>query len=604
LLIDDDGIYDPRQLNDRFVLGMKGSMAEYELGLMRQRARQAFEAKIQRGHVMWEVPVGFVRTSDDRIEKHADQQVQHAVAGVFQKFHELGSARQTMLWYREAQLPLPEVRPGTLGQDICWRLPSEHRINQMLRNPCYAGALVYGRTAAKTVIVDGRARQSHRQQKPVAQWRILLLDNHPGYISWEDFLHTQQLLEANRNRPQGGAGGAAKRGPALLSGLLRCGRCGRKLSVAYSGTTGRVPRYICHGGRVDRGSSSCLTIGGLRVDRAVEAAVLDAIQPAGVNAALEALERLRSEHDLTRQALTLAVEKARYEAQRAQRQYDRVDPDNRLVAGELERRWNEMLAQVAEAEARLATLECQPITLSEEQRHGLLTLGHDLATVWHHPAAPEVLKKRILRAVLQEIMIHTTQEPPEHVLHLHWHGGVHTEVRVARNTAGKHGRATDRDVIEVICELSKVCRDLTIAATLNRLGYRTGTGKTWRAHSVACVRYHYRLPNFAKGHDWLTLTQAAQQLGVSTTVVKRCIAQGILPARQVVPYAPWIIQCTDLALPAVQAVVQGVRTGRHPRSLRLRQPEGPGQAGAPAGAEPVVAAPGETHRLTLWAGER
>src|SRR5215813_6688615 len=360
LLIDDDGIYDPRQLNDRLVLGMKGSMAEYELGLMRQRARQAFEAKIQRGHVMWEVPVGFVRTSDDRIEKIADRQVQHAIAGVFQKFRELGSARQTMLWYREAQLPLPEVRPGTLGQEVLWRLPSEHRIHQMLRNPCYAGALVYGRTAAKTVIIDGRARQSHRQKQPVAQWRIVLLDNHAGYISWEDFLHTQQLLEANRHRPQGDAGGAAKRGPALLSGLLRCGRCGRKLYVAYSGTTGRVPRYICHGGRVDRGSASCLTVGGLRVDRAVEAAVLDAIQPAGVAAAMEALERMRAEHDLARQTLTLAVEKARYEAQRVQRQYDRVDPDNRLVAGELERRWNETLAHVAAAEARLATWEGQP----------------------------------------------------------------------------------------------------------------------------------------------------------------------------------------------------------------------------------------------------
>src|SRR5262249_18795646 len=355
------------------------------------------------------------------------------------------SARQTMRWYREAQLPLPEVQPGTLGREILWRVPSEHRIHQMLRNPCYAGALVYGRTAAQTVIVDGRARQSHRQRQPVAQWRIVLLDNHAGYITWEDFLHNQQLLEANRHRPQGGAGGAAKGGPALLSGLLRCGRCGRKLSVAYSGTTGRVPRYICQGGRVDRGSASCLTVGGLRVDRAVEAAVLDAIQPAGVTAALEAFERMRSEHDLTRQALTLACEKARYEAQRARRQYDRVDPDNRLVAGELERRWNETLAQVAEAEARLATLEGQPPTLSEEQHHALLTLGHDLATVWRHPAAPEALKKRILRTVLHEIMIHTTQQPPVHVLHLHWHGGGHTEVRVARNTAGQPSRAAAHD---------------------------------------------------------------------------------------------------------------------------------------------------------------
>jgi len=277
---------------------------------------------------------------------------------------------------------------------------------------------------------------------------------------------------------------------------------------------------------------------------------------------VEALERLRAEHDLTRQALTLAVEKARYEAQRAQRQYDRVDPDNRLVAGELERRWNGTLVQVAEAEARLATLEGQQLTLSEEQRHGLLTLGHDLATVWRHPAASEALKKRILRTVLHEIMVHTTQQPPVHVLHLHWHGGVHTEVRVARNTAGKHGRATDNDVIEVIRELSKVCRDLTIAATLNRLGYRTGTGKTWRAHSVASVRYQYRLPNFAKGTDWLTRAQAAQHVGVSATVLKRLIGQGILPARQVVPSAPWIIQRADLDRAPVLAAVHAVRTGR------------------------------------------
>ena len=189
-------------------------------------------------------------------------------------------------------MPLPEVCPGTLGRDIRWRLPSGHRIHQMLRHPSYAGALVYGRTAAKTVMIDGRARQSQRQKKPLAQWRIRLLDNHPGYISWEDFLHIQTLLAANGNRPQDGAGGAANRGPAFLSGLLRCRRCGRKLTVAYSGTTGRVPRYVCRGGRVERGSSSCLTIGGLCVARAVEAAVLEALQPAGIHAALEALEQV------------------------------------------------------------------------------------------------------------------------------------------------------------------------------------------------------------------------------------------------------------------------------------------------------------------------
>ena len=182
------------------------------------------------------------------------------------------------------------------------------------------------------------------------------------------------------------------------------------------------------------------------------------------------------------------MEKARYEGQRARRPYARVDPDNRLVAGALARRWNDALVHVAEVEGQLATLASRRITLSDEQRHRLRTLGQDLTAVWDHPTAPEALKKRILRTVLHEMVLDTLPEPPEHILRLHWHGGVHTELRVARNTAGKHGRVTAPQAMEVIRELSKVCRDQTIAATLHRLGSRTGTGKTWRAHRVACVR--------------------------------------------------------------------------------------------------------------------
>jgi Recombinase len=241
-LMDDDGVYDPRQLHDRFVLGMKGSMAAYALGLWRQRAREAFEQNIRRGHVRWDVPVGFGRTADHRLEKIADRQVQQALDGVFKKCRALGSARQTMLWYRDAQLPLPEVHPGTAGHDILWQLPSGHRMHQMLTNPCSAGALVYGRTETQTVIEDGRARQKTRRKKPLEQWRIVLLEQHPGSISGDMFLQNHQRLEAKRALPADVAGGAAKRGPAVLSGVLRCGRCGRTLQVVSSGTTGRVPR--------------------------------------------------------------------------------------------------------------------------------------------------------------------------------------------------------------------------------------------------------------------------------------------------------------------------------------------------------------------------
>jgi DNA invertase Pin-like site-specific DNA recombinase len=566
LIIDDRGVYDPREINDRLVLGLRGTMSEFELNLFRQRAREAFEQKVQRGHALWEVPVGFVRTDDDRVEQTPDRRVQQAVAGVFAKFRELGSARQTALWYGDHQSPLPQVRPGTRGREVTWAVPTESRIRQILKNPCYAGALAYGRTAMRTVLADGRARQSGRQRRPLPQWKTLIRGNHAGYISWEDYQQNQQILEANAAMRDGQAGGAAKRGAALLSGLLRCGRCGRSLFVLYGGPSGRVPRYACHRDRSQRGSAACLSLGALRVDQAVTGQVLEAMAPAGVQAALEAAGRLGDEHQQQREALTLALEGARYEAERARRQYDAVEPENRLVARTLEQRWEAALARVAELEERLGSVAAGPVLVSAAERERLLALGHDLAAVWHHPAAAVELKKRILRTVLREIVIEDNADGSEHVLRLHWQGGVHTELRVKRNGTGQHRRVTTGDVREIIGELSKVCTDATIAATLNRLGYRTGTGKTWRAHSVANVRYYHGLPNYPKGVDWLTVEQAAAVLEVSATVIRRLIKEQVLPASQVVASAPWIMARADLSLAAVQAEVKAVREGRRRRS--------------------------------------
>jgi hypothetical protein len=511
---------------------------------------------------MWEVPVGFVRTDDDRCEQIPDRQVQQAVAGVFRKFHELGSARQTTLWYRDQNIPLPQVQPGTSGREIIWALASLSRVRQMLKNPCYAGALVYGRTATKTAIVEGRAHHTGRTRKSQEQWRVLLLDNHVGYISWDDYQRIQKMLEANGAMRIGQAGGAAKGGGALLSGLLRCGRCGRQMLVQYSGTSGRVPRYGCHGGRENRGSASCLSLGAWRVDQAVAEEVLAAIQPAGAQASLLALEQLALGQHEKSAALTLALERARYDANRVQRQYEAVDPENRLVAGELEKRWNSALARVTELEQQLQVIGKHAIVVTVEQKEQLLHLGQRLEEAWNHAAAPPELKKRILRTVLHEIMINHTEDNRAHLLVLHWQGGVHTELRVQRNRTGHHRRVTDIDVIELIRELSKVCIDSTIAATLNRLGYRTGTGKTWRAHSVSSLRYTHRLPNYIKGKDWLTVEQTAAALEFSETVIRRLVKQRILPANQVIESTPWIIARDDLELRRVQAEIQAVRQGR------------------------------------------
>lgn len=575
LIIDGEGVYDPRQVNDRLLLGLKGTMSEFELNLFRQRARAAFEMKVAAGHAMWEVPVGFTRDELDRVEKIADRQVQAAIASVFMKFRELGSARQTALWFRDNKVPLPEAVHGTKSREVLWRLPSDSRIRQVLKNPCYAGALAYGRTEAKVTVEDGRARKSStRHRRPQAKWKVLLLDNHVGYITWQEFQENLSMLEANASHREPTAASVVKRGTALLGGLLRCSHCGRKLFVGY-GKNKTQPRYLCHGGRQSRGSASCQSLGGVGVDRAVSEALLEVIQPAGIEAAIEALQKFGQQHDERRQHLELSLEKARYEVDRARRQYDQVDPANRLVAGELESRWNASLERVTAIEQQLDALSHERHELSEPQRLDLLKLGQDLPLLWNHDSASAELKKQVLRTVLEEIMIGDDTDHTRHLLVLHWKGGIHTELSVTRNKPGKKYNETSVTALELIEELSKVCSDQSIAATLNRLGFKTGGGKTWRLHSVHNARYHHRLTNYRKQAAWVTIERAASELGVSHTVVRRLVDEKILPATQIVPSTPWIIDRKSLELAAVVTSVTAVRNGRQLQATNPKQPELP-----------------------------
>lgn len=373
----------------------------------------------------------------------------------------------------------------------------------------------------------------------------------------------------------GQTGGAARSGGALLSGLLRCGRCGRPMFVSYSGKGGRQARYTCHGGRVDRGSAACQSVGARRIEEAVCEQLLEAVRPAGIQASFDALEQLGDRRREKRQALALACEQARYEVDRAGRQYDAVDPANRLVAGELESRWNAALSRAAELTRQLTELDQVEETVTPHERERLLELGRDLSVLWSHPAATAELKKRLLRAALREIVIADNEDRTQHMLVLHWQGGVHTELHVMRLKPGHHCRMADADVIALIGELSKVGTDRATAATLNRLGYRTGTGKTWRAHSVANLRCYHGLPNYEKGTAWLTVEQAATALGVSHTVIRRLLAERTLPATQMVPRAPWIIARESLSLPGVQAAVDAVHQGRQLRKPTHGQHEFP-----------------------------
>ena len=292
------------------------------------------------------------------------------------------------------------------------------------------------------------------------------------------------------------------------------------------------------------------------------------------------MDQAVEEHLEKRQSLNLALEKARYEASRAQRQYNTVDPENRLVAGELESRWNHALTGVAELERELHALEQQRTGLSKEQKSRLLELGNDLTALWNHPAAPDELKKRILRTVLEEIIIDNDDRCSQHVLQVHWKGGIHTELHVRRSRPGQRRNTTSQTAMDLIRELSKVCSDQAIAATLNRLGYRTGAGQTWRLHSVYNTRHYHGITNHRTGNQWLTIEQAAQDAGVSHTVIKRLIQSKILPAHQVVASTPWIIARADLSLPGVQAEIEAVRRGRRqPPKTDHNQNEFPFESG-------------------------
>jgi DNA invertase Pin-like site-specific DNA recombinase len=566
LIIDAEGVYDPRQLNDRLLLGLKGTMSEAELGWIRQRAHQGLLAKARRGALILGLPIGYVQTRDGRTEKHPDHRVQDAMALVFAKFTELGSVRQTLLWFRQEQVRLPAIeREAPWGQHLGWRLPVYNTVRAILVNPIYAGAYVFGRTGSRTTVVDGQPRTTRSHPRPRAEWLVLLQDHHEPYIPWEVYEANQALIAHNAQMKGLMVRGAVRRGSSLLAGLLRCAHCGRRLHVGYSGRRGGVPRYSCRGAALNHGTKECISFGGLRVDAAIEREVLRVLTPGAIEAALVTATDAAAQTSATQRAGELECREARYEADRARRQYDAVEPEHRLVAGTLEARWNAALARVRDLEERLAALTATATRPTPPDRATLLRLAEDFPRVWADPATDMRMKKRLVRLLIEGITATTRTDPsPEIELLIQWAGGKHTQLVIGRNRTGQHRRSTDRALVDVVRELAHVLPDGQIARVLNRLGYRTGAGNSWIQSRVASARHSYQIPPFDPHtpRATLTLADAAETLGVSPMTVRRMIEQDLLPATQPVMHAPWVIRRGDLDRQAVQRAVQAVKRGR------------------------------------------
>ena len=565
VVVDLDGVYDPALTNDRLLLGVKGTINEFEVNLFRQRSTEAILQKARRGELQIQIPVGFCWAPSGELEKDPDQRVQQAIELVFRKMTELGSVHQVLRWFREENFLLPAFPQGLGERTMTWKLPGYASLHSMLTNPIYAGAYAYGKTETRRKMVEGRTRKSVGHRKPQSGWKVLIKDHHPGYISWEEYERNRSMIAANAHIHSGAAPKSGRGGRALLSGLLRCRRCGRMIQVFYPGT---VVRYVCNAGRAQYGERTCISFGGLRVDAAVSTEVLQAVSGNALQAAIEAAEQMLQKRQDLRKAIELELQQARYEARLGARRYESVDPEQRWVAAELEVRWNTALQKTRELESKLQEFDDESQSAPAPSKEVLLSLAQDLPAIWNSPSTDMRLKQRIVRILIPEIIADVEEKSREVVLVIHWAGGRHSELRVKKSGTGRSRRCTDPETIEVLRQMAGKFSDQQIAATLNRLKLRTGVGNSWNVMRVRSARSYYRLPALAQNEQprEVTLQVAAQRLSVSQSIVRRMIEEKILPARQVVACAPWQI-------PAEAVDAEAIRKEANKIKSRVRVPQ-------------------------------
>src|SRR5215470_6970643 len=542
LIGDGDGIYHPALFNDRLVLGLKGTMSEAESHVLRARLLGGIRNKASRGELRRALPVGFVwGENDGEVRFHSDEAVCSAIRTVFSRFAELGSARRVWLWFRSENLTFPLQSRD--GRSIRWVDPGYVTIHRVLANPVYAGVYAYGKSRHEIILDASGARKKRVRKLPQSQWPVFIPNHHEGYIDWSTY-------EATRPRPHQAGAGALREGTALLQGLAVCGQCGRKLRTHYTGRTASAG-YHCAGQAITNGRSGyCLSIGAAQVDEATASAVLCALEPLGIEAALAAAERLEADHDGALAQWRLAVERASYEVQRAERSYRAVDPLCRLVARGLEAEWENCLRELDKAKAELAQREAvRPLTLSADERARLLTLGADLLALWKTPTTSPRDKKELLRAVLEEVIITVHKEQSRAHLTLRWRGSalIEIDLTLARRRATVR---TDEDTVDLVRRLAEHYPDAVIAGILNRQQRKTAYGRSFTAQLVSSLRQHWKIPRFhpptePPEGELMTVTKIASELRVAVSTVHRWLNNGTIAGEQLTAGAPWRIRLTD-----------------------------------------------------------
>lgn len=550
LIGDADGIYHPALFNDRLLLGLKGTMSEAELHVLRARLDGGIRNKAARGELRRGLPVSLVWGDDDgEVRFHPDEAVVTTIRTIFARFAEMGSVRRVWLWFRAEGAKLPLQMNARV--DLRWVEASYTAIHHVLTNPVYAGAYVYGKTRHETILDASGVRRKRVRRLPRSEWQVVIPEHHPGFIDWRTYEANQTRIAKNTRPGPHKAGGAVREGGALLQGLASCGHCGRRLHTHYRGHQAK-PGYHCSGKVLVEGRGVyCLTIGGTQIDEAVAKAFLAALEPAKLVAILAAAEQLEAHRDEMVKRWRLGMERAVYQAQRAERRYRAVDPDNRLVARGLEREWEESLRALEAARADLAQREQQrPWVISPHERQRLLALGPDLAAVWYAATTTPRDRKELLQTLVEDVIIKVERDKAAAHLTLRWKGGALTDIDLDLPRSQPATIRTDEDTVALMRRLAALYADAVIAGILNRQGRTTARGHRFDANRVGNLRRHWCIPRFepeekAADGDLMSIKMAASALGVAPSTIHRLLNDGVIAGEQLTPGAPWRIRLSN-----------------------------------------------------------
>lgn len=544
LIIDEDGCYDPCDFNDGLLLGLKGTMAQAELHFIRARLQGNKLNKAKKGELRFPLPVGYVFDELNVIVKDPDAQVRSSIELVFDFFQQCGSAYGVVQRFAREKLDFPKRSyGGAWAGKLHWGRLTDSRVTSILKNPSYAGVYAFGRfRSVKTILENGEVR-SRISCMPEENWLVNLRDHHEGYIGFEQYVQNLERLSGNlTNGKENILSGPAREGLALLQGMLICGRCGRRLSPRYKGNGGISPRYECNWRkREGLSTTACMSIQCGVLDQAAERRVLEVLGGDQIELALEAFAIVSQRHEQIDMQWNLRLQRAEYETQLAQRRYEQVDPNNRLVAATLEQRWNDALIELQDVKDQIAQLQQQAQQVTSQQRNDVLRLAQDLPKLWHHSATSSKDKKRVLQLLICDVTVQKSDRCNA-TLQVRWQGGACEELRVELPQTNAERWRHDDQLIKRVGELSKTLDDEQIAAMLNREGLKTNKGNAFTIKGIQWIRHKHNIPpvDDRKAKE-LTVKEASVRLGISTNIVYACIAKGLIPARRRNASSPYLL---------------------------------------------------------------